>query len=102
MAIVLGKEHNAKVLLGSATPSVESYYQSESGKYGRVELKERYQGLELPKVTLIDRRKDKSAEGSMYSHSLIEEIKKTLAHKKTSYHLQKSPGLCTCPKMQCV
>ena len=82
MAIVLGKEHNAKVLLGSATPSVESYYQSESGKYGRVELKERYQGLELPKVTLIDRRKDKSAEGSMYSHSLIEEIKKTLAHKK--------------------
>lgn len=82
MAIVLGKEHKAKVLLGSATPSIESYYQSESGKYGRVEMAERYQGLELPKVKLIDRRKDKSAEGSMYSHSLIEEIKKTLAHKK--------------------
>lgn len=82
MAIVLGKEQNAKVLLGSATPSIESYYQSETGKYGRVELEERYQGLELPRVTLIDRRKDKSAEGSMYSHSLIEEIKKTIAHKK--------------------
>lgn len=82
MAIVLGKEQKAKVLLGSATPSIESYYQSETGKYGRVELEERYQGLELPRVTLIDRRKDKSAEGSMYSHSLIEEIKKTIAHKK--------------------
>jgi primosomal protein N' (replication factor Y) len=82
MAIVLGKEHNAKVLLGSATPSIESYYQSESGKYGRVEIDQRYQGLELPKVMLIDRRKDKSSAGSMYSHSLIEEIKNTLAHKK--------------------
>ncbi len=82
MAIVLGKELKAKVLLGSATPSIESYYQSASGKYGLVELKERYQGLELPNVKLIDRRKDKSAAGSMYSHSLIEEIKTTLANKK--------------------
>ena len=61
MAIVLGKELKAKVLLGSATHSIESYYQSASGKYGLVELKERYQGLELPKVKLIDIRKDKSA-----------------------------------------
>jgi len=82
MAIVLGKELKAKVLLGSATPSVESYFQSASGKYGLVELEERYQGLELPNVKLIDRRKDKSAAGSMYSHSLIEEIKRTLANKK--------------------
>jgi len=82
MAIVLGKEHKAKVILGSATPSVESYYHSESGKYGRVELRERYQGIELPKVHLIDSRKDKSAEGAMYSHSLIEAIRKTLAEKK--------------------
>lgn len=82
MAMVLAKELNAKVLLGSATPSVETYYQSESGKYGRVSLEERYQGLELPGVTLIDRRKDKSSEGSMYSHSLIESIKKALSQKK--------------------
>ena len=82
MAIVLGKEHNAKVILGSATPSVESYYHSETGKYGRVELPERYQGMQLPKVHLIDIRKDKSKEGVMYSHSLIEAIRKTLAEKK--------------------
>jgi len=82
MAIVLGKEHNAKVILGSATPSVESYYHSETGKYGRVELPERYQGMQLPKVHLIDIRKDKSKEGVMYSHSLIESIRKTLSEKK--------------------
>ncbi|MBP7238993.1 MAG: primosomal protein N', partial [Saprospiraceae bacterium] len=82
MAMVLGMELKAKVLLGTATPSVETYYQTETGKYGRVELSERFQGLELPKVTLIDRRKDKSAEGSMYSHTLIESMKNTLAQKK--------------------
>ena len=82
MAIVLGKEHNAKVILGSATPSVESYYHSTTGKYGKVELPERYQGIQLPKVNLIDSRKDKSAEGAMYSHSLIGAIRKTLAEKK--------------------
>lgn len=82
MAIVLGKELNARVLLGSATPSVESYMQTENGRYGRVVMEERYLGLELPKVTLVDRRKDKSSSGSMYSYSLIEEIKNTLAARK--------------------
>ena len=82
MAIVLGKEHNVKVILGSATPSVESYYQSETGKYGRVELMERYLAMQLPKVNLIDVRKDKSGEGALYSHSLIEAIKKTLSENK--------------------
>ncbi len=79
MAIVLAREFNAKVILGSATPSVETYFHAESGKYGKVELKERFQGMDLPQVTLIDSRKDKSAEGTMYSHSLINAIKKTLA-----------------------
>lgn len=82
MAIVLGKDHNAKVILGSATPSVESFYHTETGKYGKVELPERYQGMQLPKVHLIDIRKDKSSEGVMYSHSLIEAIRKTLAEKR--------------------
>ncbi len=82
MAILLGQDLGAKVLLGSATPSIESYYQTESGKYGRVDIGERYLGLELPRVTLIDKRKDKSAAGSMYSHTLIESIKKTLSERK--------------------
>ena len=81
-AIYLGQKLGAKVLLGSATPSIESYFHSESGKYGKVFLGERFLGMELPIVTLIDKRKDKSEEGSPYSHSLIEAIKSTMNDKK--------------------
>jgi primosomal protein N' (replication factor Y) len=82
MAILLGKEHKAQVLLGSATPSIESYFHAMNGKYGHAKLMERYLGMELPLIQLIDRRKDRSAEGVMYSHSLIDAIKQTLAEKK--------------------
>lgn len=43
-----------KVLLGTATPSVESYHNAKTGKYGLVELKERYQGMELPEIQVVD------------------------------------------------
>jgi primosomal protein N' (replication factor Y) len=43
-----------KVLLGTATPSMESYHNAMTGKYGLVELKERYQGLELPEIQVVD------------------------------------------------
>ncbi len=82
MAMVLAQMFQAKVILGSATPSVESYHHALKAKYGLVELKERYLGLELPDVNLIDRNKDKSSSGAMYSHSLIQEIKTTLAKNK--------------------
>ncbi|MBK9984286.1 MAG: primosomal protein N' [Saprospiraceae bacterium] len=82
VAIYLAQKSGAKVLLGSATPSIESYFHSESGKYGKTFLSERFLGMELPIVTLIDKRKDKSAEGSPYSHTLIESIKTTLSAKK--------------------
>ena len=49
-AIMLG----AKVLLGTATPSLESYHNAMTGKYGLVELKERYQGIELPEIHIVD------------------------------------------------
>ena len=42
------------VLLGSATPSMESYHNTQTGKYGLVELKERFQGLELPEIQVVD------------------------------------------------
>lgn len=80
--IFLAKKLGAKVLLGSATPSIESYHHTETGKYGKAFLGERYLGIQMPDVKVIDKRKDKSAEGSPYSHSLIEEIKSTLANHK--------------------
>jgi primosomal protein N' (replication factor Y) len=81
-AIYLAGKLKAQVLLGSATPSIDSYHHAETGKYGKSVLHERYQGVAMPQVMMIDMRKDKSSEGVVYSHSLIEEMKNTLAVKK--------------------
>lgn len=53
-AIVLGHLHKAKVLLGSATPSLESYFNAKQNKYGFVELTKRFGNIQLPKIELID------------------------------------------------
>ena len=53
-AIVLAQMAGAKVLLGTATPSLESYHNAKTGKYGLVELKERYKGMELPEIQVVD------------------------------------------------
>ncbi|MDQ3017639.1 MAG: primosomal protein N' [Bacteroidota bacterium] len=81
-SIYLAQQLGAKVLLGSATPSVDSYFQCDIGKYGKTYLAERYLGMELPEIIMIDKRKDKSSEGAPYSHTLIEEIKTTLQNKR--------------------
>ena len=44
----------AKVILGTATPSLESYHNAKTGKYGLVELKERYKGIEMPEIQVVD------------------------------------------------
>ena len=48
------QQPTAKVLLGTATPSLESYHNAKTGKYGLVELKERYQGIEMPEIQVVD------------------------------------------------
>jgi len=53
-AIMLGRLHNASVLLGTATPSVESHYNAEAGKYKLVELNERFGGIEMPEIRLVN------------------------------------------------
>lgn len=53
-AIVLAKLHQAKVLLGSATPSIESMFNTENNKYGLVTLTRRYGNIQLPKIELIN------------------------------------------------
>ena len=59
LALVLSKMHKAKVLLGSATPSVESYFNAKTQKYGLVELIKRYGGIQLPEVQCGDLKADK-------------------------------------------
>lgn len=53
-AIVLAQMYGAKTLLGTATPSMESYYNAQQGKYGLVELKTRFKGIELPEIRVVD------------------------------------------------
>ncbi|MCF6141974.1 primosomal protein N' [Flavobacterium sp. K77] len=66
-AIVLAHSHKAKVLLGSATPSVETYYNAQSGKFGLVELSKRYGNVQLPVIELVD-LKDKYFRKKMTGH----------------------------------
>lgn len=80
-AIVLANLQKAKVLLGSATPSMETYYNAKSGKYGFVEIFERYRNVLMPEIKLVD-LKDKYFRKKMVGHFsdvLIEEITNALA-----------------------
>ena len=56
-AVVLGYQHNAKVLLGSATPSVESYFNAKTGKYSLVNLTKKHSKLEPPEIIVSDTKK---------------------------------------------
>ncbi|MEP7111283.1 MAG: primosomal protein N', partial [Ferruginibacter sp.] len=69
---------NAKVLLGSATPSVETYFNAKKGKYALVELNERFGGIHLPAIEIIDTRKVVQKGKVMLSPQLKEAIQKTV------------------------
>ena len=72
-ALVLASMHGAKVLLGSATPSIEVYHRALGGQYGHVELLTRYEGIQMPVVKVIDTkqaRKRKEMSG-LFSQELI-------------------------------
>lgn len=79
-SIVLAHLHSAKVLLGSATPAMETYYNAKNGKYGLVELKDRFGGIQLPEIFCADVKKERRQK-SMHSHFttfLIDEMRATL------------------------
>ncbi len=66
-AIVLAKMHNAKILLGSATPSLETFFNAQQNKYGLVTLNRRHGNVQLPKIELID-VKEKHRKKEMTGH----------------------------------
>lgn len=80
-AIVLAGMNGGQILLGSATPSVESYYNGVSGKYGLVSLAERYGGAKLPQVIVTDmaRAAKRGEKISHFSRLLLNEIERVLA-----------------------
>jgi len=79
-ALALAKMSGAKTLLGSATPSIESFYYAQTGKYGYVRLDKRFEDVQLPIVTPVDVRelRRKKQMKSLFSPLLTEKMRKTL------------------------
>ena len=101
-AILLGQIHKAKVLLGTATPSVESYYLAQKGVYGLVTLTERFGGVELPDIRLVDLKRQYERK-EMYGHfsdPLVARIRETLVEHKQVILFQNRRGYA--PQVQCV
>jgi len=100
-AIVLAKEHNAKVLLGSATPSIETYYNAQQGKYGFIELNHRYGNVLLPEIELVDikeKHRKKRMKGH-FSDRLLEMINEALNEKEQVILFQNRRGFA--PVVEC-
>ena len=100
-AIMMAGWYGAKVLLGTATPSIESYHNALSGKYGLVEMTERFQGLQLPQITLIDLQRQYHRK-EMYGHfadPLVYRIREELAKGKQVILFQNRRGYA--PFLQC-
>ncbi len=93
-AIMLATMHGAKVLLGSATPSVETYYKATNGKYGLVTLPERYEGSVLPDVEIVDMREQrkKKLNTGILSAPLISNVRKAMADKRQAIIFQNRRG----------
>ncbi len=93
-AIYFASLFNAKTLLGSGTPSVESYYNATSGKYGLVELMQRYGDLKLPPIEMIDLRKimQKDKSKIMLSPQLVEAVNEVIARNRQIILFQNRRG----------
>lgn len=100
-AIFLGSMTGAKVLLGSATPSIESYYNATSGKYGYVELSHRHGGVMLPEILIADLRtltRQKKMK-SHYSPLMLQSIGEALDKKEQVILFQNRRGFS--PRLEC-
>ena len=100
-AIMLAVMHGAKVVLGSATPSVESFYNAQTGKYGYVRLGRRFEETELPLITPVntkeERRKKKMK--TIFSPLLIEKMQEALANNEQILLFQNRRGFA--PGLSC-
>jgi primosomal protein N' (replication factor Y) len=93
-AIYLANSYHSKVLLGSATPSFETYYNARTQKYGLVELLERFGGVELPQtevVSIVDETKKKTMQ-SHFTSVLMADMVKALSNKEQVILFQNRRG----------
>jgi len=100
-AIVLAKMHQAKIVLGSATPSLESYFNTQQKKYGFVALNRRFGNVQLPKIELIDLKekyKKKEMTGR-FSDTMLRLITDALEEKEQVILFQNRRGFS--PVVEC-
>ncbi|MCZ4320166.1 primosomal protein N' [Aequorivita viscosa] len=100
-AVVLAHLHKAKLLMGSATPSLESYHNAKSGKFGLVTLKKRFGNVLMPDIELVD-IKEKSRKKQMMGHfsdRLLEEMREVLSNGEQVILFQNRRGFS--PVVEC-
>lgn len=99
-AIYLANLHKAKVILGSATPALETYYNAKEGKFGLVTISERFGAASMPEIEIVDTRsEDPKRKHLLFTPSLNESIKKALDKKEQIILFQNRRGFA--PYTEC-
>lgn len=99
-AIMLASAFEAHVVLGTATPSLETWHRAKTGKYGHVLLSERFGGAQVPEIRLVNMREEGSKESLFpFSSVLIKEIRETLGRKEQVLLFQNRRGYA--PNLRC-
>lgn len=101
VALVIARRYGAKTLLGTATPSMESYYNAQTGRYGLVTLNERFGNVQLPKIEVVDlrdRKRRKEMVG-LFSTDLIRAMREALERREQIILFQNRRGYA--PQMEC-
>ncbi len=100
-SIVLAAMQGAKTLLGTATPSIETWYNATSGKYGLVELKERYKEIQLPEIIPVDIKElhRKKRMNGPFSPLLLQYVREALEQKEQVILFQNRRGFA--PMIEC-
>ncbi|MFA8434523.1 MAG: primosomal protein N' [Marinifilaceae bacterium] len=100
-ALVLAQKHGAKTLLGTATPAIESYYNARKGKYGLVELTQRYQNIQLPEILIANTReaRRKKIMKSIFTPMLYDHIREALEMNEQVILFQNRRGFA--PYIEC-
>ncbi|MCL1943316.1 MAG: primosomal protein N' [Candidatus Azobacteroides sp.] len=100
-AMILAAMHRAKTLLGTATPSVESYFHAKTGRYGLVKIEKRFEEIELPEIEIVDSKKlyKRKQMQSHFSPLLLEKITRALESNEQIILFQNRRGFA--PLLEC-
>ena len=100
-AIMLAQMEGAKVLLGTATPSLETYHNAKTGKYGLVELFQRYKGIELPEIQVVDIKdlQHRKMMNGPFSPLLLSKVREALERGEQAILFQNRRGYA--PMIEC-